>query len=284
MDERSRLLEPTSSAEVQKKANSPQLPRHEMPQGHGPQPHPQQPLLRVEEQLQKCQKQIRNMKICGCLITGVMLLALAIVALPLGSLALYEGIENKVTTKYNLVYERIGSKECPNITGTSLVYTGFTTGFPTSQTGSTTFKCLPNPDAFNISYYEPEKDSRYTNVSEVRFVNTTGYRTFVQEDNNYNSDAVCAVCQVNGRDTIQILPARSECLNNSWTKEYNGYLMTDDDGTVFTCVDKNMESFTNYITPKVGAPVLRHVVAPLEEITGGKYDAGKVLSCVVCSK
>ena len=125
-------------------------------------------------------------------------------------------------------YSRIGHDNCPNTPGTFLVYEGFTAGFTTS-TGSTTFKCLPTGEE-HISYYD-DQDSKYTDHSEVRFVNVTEYRTFVRGGTTNYFDAVCAVCLVNGRDTIQVLPATDTCMDSSWTKEYDGYFMTDNSGT-----------------------------------------------------
>ena len=178
-------------------------------------------------------------------------------------------------------YERIGSDECPSVPGTSRIYEGFTAAFSTAA-GSTSFKCLPIQEE-NINYFDT--DTTFTNASEIRYVNATEYRTFLGNSIN-NHDAYCAVCQVDSRDTIQIIPASERCTDSSWTLEYNGYLMTDNSATTFVCTDKTLKTIPNTGKPVDNAPVLRHVVVPpnLGSNLNNEYDSTKVLSCAVCSK
>ena len=80
------------------------------------------------------------------------------------------------------------------------------------------------------------------------------------------------------------MPTTYEC-PDSWTKEYAGYLMTDEGSSGFVCVDRAMESHKeiNPLNSEADSPTLTHVVAtPLE--FDSKYNKHKVLSCVVCSK
>ena len=174
----------------------------------------------------------------SCVVTVMVVLAMV----PLVLTALVLSISNKtqLTTTSNIsqitsfsTYDRIGNKQCPDVPGTSLVYYGFTAGFQAAS-GATTFGCLPL-SAKHISYYDPA-ESQYTNSSQVQFVNVTEYRTFIPNRNNFAS--YCSLCKVKGRNMIQILPATDTCIDSSWTKEYNGYLMTDNMATTFTCVDK----------------------------------------------
>ena len=210
-----------------------------------------------------------------------------IAMVPLVLTALVLSISNKTRlTKTNTIsqistYDRIGNKQCPDVPGTSLVYYGFTAGFQTA-TGATTFSCLPLP-AEHIKYYDPA-ESEYTNSSEVQFVNVTEYRTFLPNRNNCAS--YCALCKVEGRNTIQVLPATDTCIDSTWTKEYNGYLMTDNFATTFTCVDKKMQPVTGTREPGDTAPKLRHISVPhhLGEGLPNEYQPNKVLCCVVCSK
>ena len=178
-------------------------------------------------------------------------------------------------------YERIGSDDCPSVPGTTRIYEGFTAAFTTAA-GSTSFKCLPIQEEY-INYFDT--GSTYTNVSEIRFVNATEYRTFIGNSKN-NHDAYCAVCQVDGRDTVQVIPATDSCTDSSWTLEYNGYLMTDNSATTFVCTDRSLITIPNTGQPVNNAPVLRHVVVPpdLGSNLNNEYDSTKVLSCVVCSK
>ena len=216
----------------------------------------------------------------SCVFTVIVVLAMVFTSLDLS-------IRNKIQLTQTRdisqisTYDRIGNKQCPDVPGTSLVYYGFTAGFQ-AATSATTFSCLPL-SVEHISYYDPA-ESQYTNSSQVQFVNVTEYRTFIPNRNNYAS--YCALCKVEGRNTIQILPATDTCIDSSWTKEYNGYLMTDNLATTFTCVDKKMQPVTGTREPGDTAPKLRHVAVPhhLGEGLPNEYQPNKVLSCVVCSK
>ena len=73
----------------------------------------------------------------------------------------------------------------------------------------------------------------YPLMDQVYSENITKYKTFMPSD-NYN--ATCAVCMVEGRGSIMVIPGKLECLDSSWTYEYSGYLMTGN-----TCVDTDME-------------------------------------------
>ncbi len=53
--------------------------------------------------------------------------------------------------------------------------------------------------------------------------NVTGYVTFTTSNHH---DAACAVCMVEGRGSIMVMPGTDKCLD-SWTTEYNGYLIND---------------------------------------------------------
>ena len=90
-----------------------------------------------------------------------------------------------------------------------------------------------------------------------------------------HQDAACAVCMVEGRGSIVVLPGTDRCLD-SWTTEYNGYLMTS-----YTCVDIEMEGLGATGHPTRVA-FLRHEV--ISSKVSLKYQDNNVLSCVVCSK
>ncbi len=133
----------------------------------------------------------------------------------------------------------------------------------------TGFRCMPlnNED---IDYYQ---DNAIYEEDQLYSGNVTGYITFTKS-NNY--DAACAVCMVEGRGSTLIIPGTFQCKDPSWTKEYNGYLMTG-----YTCVDTEMDSIGALGDPKRAA-FLRH-----EEISSKVspyYQDKNILSCVVCSK
>ncbi len=179
-------------------------------------------------------------------------------------------LSNYMPVKYT-TYERIGNTECPKTSGTSLIYSGITISYsynstqnaPTSYSG---FRCMPRDKEY-INYYT---DKHEYDKEEVNSGNVTGYITFT--DSKYH-DALCAVCMVEGRGTIMVMPGTDKCLD-SWTTEYNGYLMTG-----YTCVDIEMEEDGE--NPDRTAN-LRHEVISSE--VNKNYQDNNVLSCAVCSK
>ena len=89
-----------------------------------------------------------------------------------------------------------------------------------------------------------------------------------------------------------MIPAKVRCPDNTWTKEYSGYLMTSSDDssypfhrTKFVCVDKEAEVIAGTEENRLGA-VLSHVRVERcgEEYLPCTYDPEKEITCVVCSK
>ena len=84
-----------------------------------------------------------------------------------------------------------------------------------------------------------------------------------------------------------MIPAKINC-PTGWTKEYQGYLMTQHfshHNTEFVCVDRNPESRVDGDASQNGA-----LFYPVEgrcdggNLPCGPYIDGAELSCVVCSK
>ena len=109
------------------------------------------------------QNESKKKCLCVALSSGTTALLLSLVALAMSGTSLNKSSAISQPTQTFFTYERIGSNKCPDVTGTSLVYYGFTAGFQT-VTGATTFSCLPIPEQY-ISYYSPA-ESEYTNSSE----------------------------------------------------------------------------------------------------------------------
>ncbi len=176
---------------------------------------------------------------------------------------------DKIPVKYT-TYERIGNKGCPKNPGTTMIYSGVTVSYsfynntPTSYAG---FRCMPTDDE-DINYSPGTfKYDEY----QVYSGNVTEYITFA-DTNHY--DAACAVCMVEGRGSIVVLPATDVCKNSSWTKEYNGYLMTG-----YTCVDMKMHGHGASGRPTRVAFLRHEVSSNVNEF----YQDNNALNCVVCS-
>ncbi len=204
----------------------------------------------------------------GCL--GIILIIALLAALGSGGYSMHQVLQIQTT------YEKIGSTKCDGAAGTSTVFTGLTMGFVT-ETGATEYKCVSTDDDIQIQYYN-DTFSVYNNAKEqVKFLNVTKYKTF--RTGILDFEAACSKCSVSGRGVIDMVPGRIDCIDKTWTKEYNGYLMTDNGSTSFSCVDLEMEVGEIHTED---TPILRHVVKT--NTVPGYFQSNKVLSCVVCSK
>ncbi len=197
-------------------------------------------------------------------------LSLSVIA-ALSSISVALRVSN-IPVKYT-TYERIGNIECPDIPGTSLIYRGITISYsynstqntPTSYSG---FRCMPRDKEY-IDYYTddfPYEEDQVNNGNITKYITSTG---------SNHRDALCAVCMVEGRGSIVVQPGTDKCLD-SWTTEYNGYLMTG-----YTCVDTEMQGSIATGYPARVA-FLRHEVISTK--VSPYYQDQNVLSCVVCSK
>ena len=188
----------------------------------------------------------------------------------------------------HITYIHWGHLECPPTPGTTKLYEGFAAGtYATNETPTPSSLCLPT----NYRYVNYKKDSQYGNT-KVYMVHELQYNTFIPGQNG--KQVACAVCKTTSRSTILMMPATDRCYNttptdNSWTKEYDGYLMqASGAGSDYYCVDYDMhwhyESQRLYESQhNAEISVLSHVVAgeDLPRVNG--YDPQKVLSCAVCT-
>ena len=84
-----------------------------------------------------------------------------------------------------------------------------------------------------------------------------------------------------------MIPAKTQCPTN-WTLEYDGYLASDYHNhggrTMYECVDKTPES----VPGLNGRSDPRAFLQPVEPNCNGlscpPYDAGKELTCAVCTR
>ena len=102
--------------------------------------------------------------------------------------------------------------------------------------------------------------------------------------NNHN--VPCAVCYVATRCVALMIPAKTQCPTN-WTLEYDGYLAAErynHGRTMYECVDKTPES----VPGLNGGSDPRAFLQPVEPYCNGlscpPYDAGKELTCAVCTR
>ena len=101
----------------------------------------------------------------------------------------------------------------------------------------------------------------------------------------HDHDVPCAVCLGTTRETVLMIPAKTSC-PTSWTKEYDGYLMSnwkDWHRTMFVCVDREQE-----LLPGTGANTNGALFYPTEvdctNLPCPPYNNEQELNCVVCTK
>ncbi|XP_006813908.1 uncharacterized protein LOC100366899 [Saccoglossus kowalevskii] len=176
------------------------------------------------------------------------------------------------------LYTRWGRKTCP--LSAELVYDGVMGGAYYSHTGGgANYQCLTlNPKWDEpMSGYEDYSGKMYGTEFETIHFNPLSHLQ--------DYEAVCAVCLVNSRSRVLMIPGTNECPSEEWTREYYGYLMTQRyelERTEFICVDRNAEA--RYASEDNDQGALLH---PVEGICGslpcGPYIDGYELTCVVCT-
>lgn len=228
---------------------------------------------RVEET--EAQQGKRCTKLClkwSC-VAVVSLLAL-VVAGVVGGLIVHYTITSQQTEQaimQHVTYEVIGSMHCNDKgPGTYSIYSGNTVGYQ-SNNGDIDFRCMPKSG--NI-HYDSSKNTDYTGSphTKVIFGEVVRYNTFLKDKNNRT--AACALCQIDGREVIEMLPATNNC-SEGWTREYKGYLMTGG-----LCVSMEMDWLDHRSSNFF---YIYHEVLSDEDVSTD-YKHNLVLSCAVCSK
>ena len=179
-----------------------------------------------------------------------------------------------------VTYTRWGSRTCPS--GTDLVYSGVTGGHPYNITGGgANFLCMPLDPEYNLKH-KPE-------VQGHAYISAVGYRSHICGIDE--SLVACAICQVRGKCTSIMIPAKTTC-PDTWRREYYGYLMSGYSATtgrnryMYECIDKDMDTLLHYQNRQWGE-LLHHVEAKCGrglECSSSKYNSVKEINCVVCSK
>ena len=174
-----------------------------------------------------------------------------------------------------VVYTRWGSSSCPNVSGTTLVYTGRAGGSHyTHNGGGANHLCMPLDPEYSLAYR--------SGVQGQAYVYGTEYEYPLQDSHDHN--VPCAVCLATTRETVLMHPAKTSC-PTSWTEEYEGYLMSAHNGhkrSAYECVDKSQISVDGSHADTNGA-LFYHVEASCNGMACPPYDPEKELTCVVCT-
>ena len=166
--------------------------------------------------------------------------------------------------------------------------TGYAAGPKYNEGGSgSNFLCLPQDPEWK-TYTDGQT---YTgSIYGVEYELSNDHNIF-SEDNSggplRDKPAPCAVCYVQARSTVLMVPAKTQC-PDGWNTEYAGYLISDSSHS-------GARHRSNYIcwdeAPEVavgGTHKTQAVIYPVEVQCGSLpcsvYISGRELTCVVCSK
>ena len=179
------------------------------------------------------------------------------------------------------VYTRWGRMDCPAVSGTRLVYTGIVGGtYHSTKGGASNYLCMPkNPDYLEytpgVQGWSPVHGAEY----EAHAPYSNSNFRHLDDDN-----VPCAVCQVTSRNTMLMIPAKTQC-PEFWTREYYGYLMTEWIGnyrTMFECVDRYAQALPGLAADTEGVRFL-FTEGTCNGLPCPPYDPQKELTCVVCT-
>ena len=171
-------------------------------------------------------------------------------------------------------YIRWGNSTCPDVSGTTLVYSGYAGGTAYfNRGGGSNHLCMP----LDPEYTLPTESG----VQGFSLVYGSEYESAFLGSQNEN--VPCAVCLVSARSEVLMIPAKTSC-PSSWIREYYGYLMSERNyRTTFVCVDEGMEFLPNR-TGHADACDLWTAEVSCVSMPCPPYDEEKEVGCVVCSK
>ncbi|XP_077867993.1 uncharacterized protein LOC100375332 [Saccoglossus kowalevskii] len=176
------------------------------------------------------------------------------------------------------VYVRWGRSTCEDTA--ELVYEGVMGGAHYTHTGSgSNYQCLPLNPIYDDLGSGTGRSRALMYGAEYQIFN---FDTLSAANDH---DAVCAVCRVRSRGTVLMVPARNECPSTEWTREYYGYLMSQQYNYQkhdFVCVDSNLEGRIGGHESLDGA-LLYPVEGRCGSLPCGPYIDGNELTCVVCT-
>ena len=148
------------------------------------------------------------------------------------------------------------------------------------QGGGVNYLCVPLDPDFPDNAQAGNQNGAY--VYGVEYQSQSSTRFFVDIN---DQDAPCAVCEVQGRSAVLMIPAKQTC-PTGWTLEYEGLLATQyhtAKGAEYVCVSSNPESSHSGHTNDNGGTLLV-VEAQCGSLPCPPYVNGYELTCVVCTK
>ena len=172
------------------------------------------------------------------------------------------------------VYVRWGHDQCP-LTA-ELVYSGRAGGPGYNQAGGGSNPlCLPMEPSYlkAISRDQPWRATIHM---------------YGAEHQTHNFDVQCAVCHVNNRTAVYMVPAKYTC-PTGWTREYYGYLMAEATYNTrhrsqYICMDTALKPAVLEPSANNNNLAFYFVEGRCGSVPCPPYDNTKELSCAVCTK
>ncbi|CAH1793932.1 unnamed protein product [Owenia fusiformis] len=189
-------------------------------------------------------------------------------------------------------YVRWGRTTCP--TNVEQVYSGIAgKSHHIDKGGGVNYLCLPR---------DPEWGKTMAGWQTASFANIQGVEFELGSNNpfltdNYpdpsqpaswlhNHDVVCTVCRVPERGSQIMIPAHKSC-PDTWTLEYNGYLMSEgykNSKSDYICLDEAPEADEGGHEDKNGALLLVVEADCGHTLPCPNYQHGFEVTCAVCTK
>jgi len=166
---------------------------------------------------------------------------------------------------------------------------GYAAGPPYKPGGSgSNFLCLPEHPQWKkfFSGYQEWKGA----IGGVEYELYRGKNVFSKRNHGgqalRDNPAPCAVCYVESRSTVLMVPARTQCLDG-WTTEYKGYLASDANNlyrsrSSFICLDEAPEVAVG--GKHQNQSFIFSVQVACGSLPCSVYHDGRELTCIVCSK
>ena len=177
------------------------------------------------------------------------------------------------------VYVRWGHDKCPSTA--QLVYSGITGGSKHSVYGNSNPQCLPTDPNFLAPISGSQTRAK---LHGAEYYTHTDIYSHLH--GRHHHDVPCAVCYATPRSAVYMFPAKYTC-PSGWTREYYGYLMSDDDGQSYTqlsCVDNAFKLIPGSAANRDSMRFYFVEARCGQTIPCPPYDSSREISCAVCTK
>ena len=180
-------------------------------------------------------------------------------------------------------YIRWGRTTCPDTEGTELLHTGMAAGAKSNKNGGgSKYLCLPDhPEFLNVTLGFQRRRSEVYGADYESHNTPPAFRDLL------HFNVPCVACYTSARGAKIMIPGKVNC-PSSWTREYYGYLMSENNShrgrMAYECMDLNAESFPGSVAADIGGAEFYFTEISCVGSLCPPYREGFELPCVVCTK